>query len=235
MMAVAGPSGPVTSIRGEGPIGYIDHPGGEDHEFTNAVFLEGWALDREAIAKVTIERSPRAGDQLADLNERKLVEIGTAVRPNGVRPDVAAAFPDYPGQHHARWSYELRREQLASHDHFHATIHVVAHGINGMTSVIGTRFIAFVAHRQAMPHLFCARPFDSVFIGPGGEVNPYPDCRPEKPYGSLLTQSLEEIWHGPAFTDLRLRIINRDPPPMCLTCANFINSNVNDPGYFLTR
>lgn len=68
-------------------------------------------------------------------------------------------------------------------------------------------------------------------------LSAYPDCRPEKPFGSLLEpgESLESIWFGPAFTQLRQRIIDREPPPMCLTCAHFINRNVDDPGYFEVR
>ena len=233
MMAVDGRV--AAPRRSEEPIGYIDQPVVDGQYFTNAVRFEGWALDHASIAQVTIERSPRAGDALADLNARKLVHVGTAIHPNGVRPDVVKAFPEYPGQHRARWVYELRREQLSLHENFHAAIHVVAHNTNGRTAMIGSRSIAFVARKEATPYLFCARPFDSVFIGPGGEVNPYPDCRPEAPYGSLLTNTLEEIWRNKEFTELRIRIISRDPPPMCLTCANFINSNVNDPAYFLTR
>jgi len=235
-----GNSGPNLESSGqaiEPPIGYVDSPPPGEFEANNAVRVEGWALDKFGILKITIEREPRPGDVAGDLNGRRLIPVGDAVILNGARPDVSEAFPEYPNLHRACWSFELRREAISQNDAFRVSLHVIAHNINGLITDLGRREIAFAIPDAAAPYLFCGRPFDSVFIEANGDVNPYPDCRPSRPFGSLLepNATLELIWFGAAFTELRRKIINRDPPPMCLTCAHFINRNVNDSHYFESR
>ena len=220
------------------PIGYIESPAaGEPAEADNAIRLEGWALDAESVVEITLERKPRPGDGLAHLNSRGLVSIGDSVRCHGVRPDVGRAFPGHPHTARAGWSVELRREMVSRNDSFRVTVHVLAHNARGQTTDLGSREIAFVAPGAGAPFLFCSKPFDSVLIDPNGDVNPYPDCQPSVLFGSLAEPgaTLEAIWFGPAFTDLRRRIVDRDPPQMCLGCPNFVNRNVDDPDYFAAR
>jgi hypothetical protein len=118
-----------------------------------------------------------------------------------------------------------------------AVVHAVAHSVDGRSADLGKRVISFSTESVAKPYLFCSKPFDSLFIDSKGDVRPYPDCRPEHPFGSLAEggASLQDIWFGKDFQTLRNRIIDRDPPPMCLNCAYFINRNVDDPGYFVPR
>jgi iron-sulfur cluster protein len=219
------------------PIGYIDAPGPGECEAANAVLIEGWALARSGISRIDIERKPRQGDTSEDLNERGLIVLGTATRIIGTRPDVAAACPGYPEIHRAGWGFELRRESICRNVSFRVSVHAIATNLEGQSADIGCREIVFCAPDVAPPYLFCRRPFDSIYIDASGNVMPYPDCRPPKPFGSLRVpqQSIESIWTGHDFMELRQRIIDRDPPPMCLTCAHFINRNVDNPGYFTSR
>lgn len=219
------------------PIGYIDVPGVESLVANNAVEFSGWALDKASIEKVTVEREPHLGEDVGPVNERGLVFLAEAVFQNGARPDVCRAYPDYPNLHRMCWSFQLRREIISHDTSFKITLHAIAHNAFGLTTDLGRREIVFGPEGSAPPYLFCNRPFDSVYIESNGDVKPYPDCRPEKPFGSLLEPgaSLESIWFGPAFTQLRQRIIDREPPPMCLSCAHFINRNVDDPAYFEQR
>ena len=218
------------------PFGSVDRPPtGSDTETNNAIELGGWALDRIQIARVTIERDSFPGEP--GRNTRGLVEIGQARILNGSRPDVGVVFPLYPHTCRAGWSFELRREMISSADKFQTVIHVIAHAVDGRNAEIGQRPIVFSRESSARPYLFCSKPFDSLFVDSKGDVNPYPDCRPERPFGSLKEESasLRRIWFGEDFQKLRRQIIERDPPPMCLTCAYFINRNVDDPQYFTTR
>jgi len=217
------------------PFGSIDHPADKEPAANNAIQLEGWALDRIQIARVSIEREPFAHERVG--NSRGLIDLGDARIVNGSRPDVRQVFPQYPHLFRAGWTFELRREMLSANNDVRVTVHAIAHGIDGRSAEIGQRRIAFSATTVAKPYLFCSRPFDSLFIDSKSDVWPYPDCRPEHPYGSLAEEksSLRDIWHGEAFRELRQRIIDRNPPPMCLTCAHFINRNVDDPQYFLSR
>ncbi|HYJ06754.1 MAG TPA: radical SAM protein [Chthoniobacterales bacterium] len=219
------------------PFGWVDHPAQELTEANNAIQIEGWALDRQQIARVTIEREPCLDDRDRAINERWLVEVGEARIQNGSRPDVGRAFPQYPHAYRAGWSFELRREMVSSADRVRAVVHVIAHSVEGASAEIGKRVICFSSDSLAEPYLFCSKPFDSIFIDSKGDVRPYPDCRPEHPFGSLAEEgaALRDIWFGKDFQALRNRIINRDPPPMCQNCAYFINRNVDDPEFFKPR
>jgi len=234
----ASPQPGTGSSGGTSPsVGFVDIPSASEVHGNNAIYFEGWALDEKQVWEVLIEREPFGGEQIEQLSERGFVPIGRTQPTNGTRPDVARAFPNYPHGHRAGWSFELRREMISSETEFTTSVHIFAVNIDGLATEIGKREVSFTSHGPVMPYLFCARPFDSVFIDAKGEVNPYPDCRPEQAYGSLREEgsSFEEIWFGSKFMDLRTRIINREPPPMCLSCALFINRNVNDENYFELR
>jgi wyosine [tRNA(Phe)-imidazoG37] synthetase (radical SAM superfamily) len=217
------------------PFGSVDDPAAAVVVANNAVELAGWALDRLRVHYISFERQLSAGD--VAVNDRGLVTIGETRMLNGSRPDVGQQFPQYPNLFRAGWRFELRREMLAPNPAEPTTIHVIAHSGDGRVAEIGQRVLSFSGTGAAKPYLFCSRPFDSVFIDSKADVRPYPDCRPTHPYGSLADQnaSLFEIWFGKHFRDLRQRIIDRDPPDMCLTCAHFINRNVDDPHYFVSR
>jgi sulfatase maturation enzyme AslB (radical SAM superfamily) len=231
-----GPAAARTSAAA--PFGYVDSPAENDARAINAIEFAGWALDDVGVTRVSVEREPFLEDSPEWINSRGQVEIGDARILNGSRPDVAQAFPNHPGNCRAGWSFELRRELISQADAFETAIHIVAHNEAGQSAEIGKRQVSFSAHPVgAKPYLFCARPFDSLFINAKGDVNPYPDCGPPRPFGSLTEEgrSIRDIWFGKEFSELRQRIINRDPPPMCLTCGHFINRNVDDPDYFVPR
>lgn len=217
------------------PFGSVDHPADVEAHANNAIQIEGWALDRKQIARVTIEREPFKDDHI--INGRRFVELGEARILIGSRPDVGVVYPLYPYAYRAGWSFELRREMISTDESFRVIIHAIAHSVDGRSADIGKRVLSFSSGRAAKPYLFCSKPFDSLFIDSKGDVRPYPDCRPERPFGSLAEggTSLRDIWFGKDFKTLRQRIIDRDPPPMCLTCAYFINRNVDDPDYFMPR
>lgn len=227
----------IEYVAPAGPIGFVESPREAFAKASNAVRIDGWALDMGVLTRVSIERDPRPGDLRAHINERGRVHIGDVRIRTGSRPDLKNSFPNYPNHHNSAWDFELRREAIAKHPSFNTTIHVVAHNDKGQTTVLGSRRVEFGLTDSSPPYIFCNRPFDSVFILPSGEVNPYPDCRPDEAFGSLSDPdaNFEEIWFGERFMQLRNRIIHRDPPAMCLTCAHFINRNVNELDYFQTR
>lgn len=132
---------------------------------------------------------------------------------------------------------ELRREMVSRNTSCETTVHAIAHAVTGEYADIGQRKIHFLNDKPARPYLFCARPFDSVFIDSIGDVRPYADCRVEAPFGSLAAEgaSFDHVWFGNDFMELRQRVIDRNPPPMCITCAHFINRNVDDAAYFVPR
>lgn len=219
------------------PFGYVDLPADTETQVNNAIQFVGWALDDVQVVRVSIQREPLASDAATDINRLGFIEIGEAKMLNGSRPDVARAFPLHPHNYRAGWSFELRRDFISQEQCFKTVIHIVAHNAAGLDAEIGRKTITFSTNETAKPYLFCSKPFDSVYIDSKGNVNPYPDCRPVKPFGSLADEgaSIRDIWFGKDFTELRQRIIDRDPPPMCLSCAYFINRNVGDQAYFVPR
>ncbi|MFN2475542.1 MAG: radical SAM/SPASM domain-containing protein [Chthoniobacterales bacterium] len=219
------------------PFGYLDSPSGFELEAANAIELGGWALHKTGIARVSLEREPFRGEAAESINRRGLVELGNATIVNGSRPDVARNFPHYAHTWRAGWTIELRREMVSRDSSCETTVHAIAHAVTGESADIGQRKIRFAGDNAARPYLFCARPFDSVVIDSTGDVRPYADCRVEAPFGSLAAQgaSFDHVWFGNDFMELRQRIIDRNPPPMCLTCAHFINRKVDDAAYFVPR
>jgi hypothetical protein len=219
------------------PRGAVDFPQDSQLRVNNAVELQGWASDQEQLRRVLIEREPFASDPPPTINERGWVHIGEATILSGERPNPPGTFQRFPHRVRLGWEFQLRREMASEADSFETVIHVVAENVHGRCAVIGQRSFSFACDASAAPYLFCSKPFDNVVIDSRANVNPYPDCRVPAPYGSLAAPeaSFSEVWHGADFTELRRRIIQRDPPEMCLTCANFINRNVDDPSYFLPR
>ena len=219
------------------PRGAVDFPQDAELRVNNAVELQGWASDHQQLRRVLIEREPFAGDLAPTINQRGWVHVGEATILSGERPNPPGTFQRFPHRVRRGWEFQLRREMASSADSFEVIIHVVAENVHGRCAVIGQRSLTFAYDACAAPYLFCNRPFDSVMIDSRANVSPYPDCRVAAPYGSLASPeaSFSEVWHGADFTELRRRIIQRDPPEMCLTCAHFINRNVDDPSYFVPR
>lgn len=219
------------------PRGAVDFPAAAELRVNNAVDFQGWASDHQQLRRVLIEREPFADEAVATINQRGWVSLGEATILSGERPNPPGTFQRFPHRVRLGWEFQLRREKLSDADSFDAIVQVVAENIHGRWAVIGQRSVRFASDAFAPPYLFCRRPFDSVIVDSRGDVRPYPDCRVPAPYGSLASPevSFSEIWHGRDYTELRRRIIQRDPPEMCLTCAHFINRNVDDPSYFVPR
>ena len=84
---------PATPADSGLPIGLIDTPA-DMSSVAGEVAVTGWAIDNTGLAGIDIYRSPVSGEPTSP---NGLVYIGTAVQIEGARPDVAAAFPLYPG------------------------------------------------------------------------------------------------------------------------------------------
>ena len=218
------------------PRGAVDFPAESDLEVNNAIDLQGWVSDHQQVRRVIIERERVDFDDVAPLNSRGRIPVGEAAILAGARPDPPGTFQRFPHRCRLGWDFQLHREMVSSAEHFAVVVYAVAENVAGHTADIGQRTFTFTYERSAKPYLFCSKPFDSVLVDSRGNVSPYPDCRVPMPYGSLDgSNSFTDIWYGDDFSDLRSRIINRDPPPMCLSCAHFINRNVDDPAYFAPR
>lgn len=73
---------------------------------------------------------------------------------------------------------------------------------------------------NALPHTkaVCPAPFYQLQVTWRGEVLPCCVAPAGFVMGNLLTQSLDEVWHGPAFTALRQEHLERRRVGVCATC-----------------
>jgi hypothetical protein len=207
------------------PFGRIDAPAEPVRRARGALELSGWALSANTLSAVEVSRA-----------DGELVLLGRARISNATRPDVAARYPELPQAYRSGWSFELRAADLPAELRSGVELQVHALDHAGGRALLGSRRVVFSDDVSAEPYLYCRKPFDNVYVDAGANVYPYPDCQSVDPFGSLAsTQAFQSIWYGPAFEELRRRIVERDPPRMCLTCPDFINRNVDDTAYFLAR
>lgn len=67
---------------------------------------------------------------------------------------------------------------------------------------------------------YCLYPFFHVSMNAGGHVLACPYSHGEAPFGRVSPETpIDQIWLGPAFTTLRRRILEHDPPDMCRRCS----------------
>jgi len=89
----------------QAPFGSFDTPT-DNSTVSGSIALTGWALDDVGVQAVKIYRSP-----LAEEGESP-VYIGTATFVDGARPDIEAAYPNYPLNQRAGWGYMLLSNYL---------------------------------------------------------------------------------------------------------------------------
>lgn len=56
-------------------------------------------------------------------------------------------------------------------------------------------------------------------------------CVPGLKMGNLHENTMEEIWNGPRYQELRWSVNSPNPPPSCRTCP-FVR-DINDPDSYL--
>jgi hypothetical protein len=102
------------------------------------VALTGWALDDSRVSNIRIYRSPLAGEATqAD----GLVFVGDAAFVRGARPDVAAAYPEYPSKDHAGWGYMLLSNLLPNGGNGIFTLYAIATDDSGVSTRLGEKTI----------------------------------------------------------------------------------------------
>lgn len=230
---------PTASFGDEdSPFGYVDLPSPEEQEFFGAVKFSGWSLDRHEVHSVVIAvKTPGTSDP-ANRNWRVL-SLGKFI--NGSRPDVADIYKQYLGSSSSGWECALETRTLQPYAQQDCVeVFVIAISKRKICTILGIREIKISDNRESnrdSQALYCPKPFESVYVDFLGNVYPYPDCNPPIAAGNLLSQDADfhSIWHGEEFSQLRSAIRANKPPPMCRTCPNFINRNVNDLAYFADR
>lgn len=131
--------------RTAGPFGAFETPTEGASGLNGAFALTGWALDDVGVRRVMIYRDPVPGET------PRLVYVGDAPRVEGARPDVAAAFPEYPSATAAGWGYMLLSNMLPSQGNGTFTFHVLAQDGEGFTPLLGRKTVTIDNAAAAIP------------------------------------------------------------------------------------
>jgi Tol biopolymer transport system component len=122
----------------EGPFGVwetpIPAPGGGG-SVTGGIALTGWALDDLQVTRIRIYRDPVAGEGSSQ------IFIGDAVQVAGARPDVAAAYSQYPYNTAAGWGLMVLTNMLPNQGNGTFILHVYYDDAEGHSTHGGTRTI----------------------------------------------------------------------------------------------
>ncbi len=97
----------------------------------SSIPVTGWALGDTGIESVKIYREEGAN----------LVYIGDAVFVEGARPDIEAAYPDYPMNYKAGWGYMMLTNFLPDGGNGVFKIHAIATDKEGQTTTLGVKTI----------------------------------------------------------------------------------------------
>jgi hypothetical protein len=129
------------------PIGTIDTPP-PAATVAGEVACTGWSVDDSGIAHVRIYRSPLPGEPT---DATGLVFVGTAAMIEGARPDIVAAFPQYPGVSRAGWGFMILSNMLPNGGNGTFMLHAVATSMAGEAQTIGTRVVVVDNAGSALP------------------------------------------------------------------------------------
>ncbi len=130
------------------PIGQLATPANKAN-VSSSIPVTGWVLDDVEVAKVQIYRAPWPGEGT------RLVYIGDALLVEGARPDIEAAFPDYPGNYRAGWGYMLLSHFLPNGGNGNFRLYAVARDINGNKYTLG-------AHNITCDNATAVKPFGAI-------------------------------------------------------------------------
>ncbi|NIM15908.1 MAG: hypothetical protein GTO45_28245 [Candidatus Aminicenantes bacterium] len=112
------------------PFGSFDTPI-DGSTVASSIPVTGWALDDSGVESVKIYRG--FGGTLVYIGDAQLVE--------GARPDVAAAYPQYPNKTKAGWGYMMLTNFLPDGGNGTFVLYAIATDGVGKTTTLGTKTI----------------------------------------------------------------------------------------------
>jgi hypothetical protein len=211
-----------SSSKDELPFGSFDTPV-NNATVMSSITVTGWALDDVGLSSLKIYRDPLKTEGKA------LVYIGDAVFVEGPRPDVEAAFPDYPYNYKAGWGYMMLTNFLPDGGNGTFKIHAIATDFFNKQVTLGTKTIT-------CDNAHAVKPFGAIdtptqggeasgnkFINWGWVLTPQPNSIPTN--GTTLKVWVDGVNIGqPTYNNYRSDIATLFP--------GYVNSN-GAAGYFM--
>jgi Leucine-rich repeat (LRR) protein len=184
----------------EPPFGYFDTPIDGSTVFSS-IPVTGWALDNTGIDTVKIYRQQGIS----------LVYIGDATLVEGARPDVAAAYPQYPNNTKAGWGYMMLTNFLPDGGNGTFVIYAIATDRAGNVTTLGTKTIHCDNANAVKPFGAIDTPDQgetasgSQFVNFGWVLTPLPNTIPTD--GSTITVWVDSVPLGhPVYNQYRADI-----------------------------
>ncbi len=116
------------------PFGYFETPP-DSSTVMSSVPVTGWVLHEIGVDSVQIYRKAIPGEG------KGLIYIGDAIFVEGARPDVEAAFPEYPLNSRAGWGYMLLTNFLPNGGNGKFTLYAEVTTMDGQQFTLGTKTI----------------------------------------------------------------------------------------------
>lgn len=138
----------------QGPFGTVDTPGDNRTGVTGATPFTGWALDDVEVMRVSVCRAAFGAEiPIADPNCGGAAEVflGMAVSVEGARPDVLAAFPNYPLASRAGWGFMVLTNMLPAAGNGTYRFTMRAQDREGNWSVLGIRTMTCANASATLP------------------------------------------------------------------------------------
>lgn len=124
------------------PLGIVDTPLPNSTGVTGAVPMTGWALDDLEVSGVSICRAAVTSEVApvdSNCGGSSQIFVGHAVFIEGARPDVQAAFPNYPRNNMGGWGFMLLTNMLPNQGNGTFLFFVYARDREGHSVLLGTR------------------------------------------------------------------------------------------------
>lgn len=156
----------------------------------SSVPVTGWALGDTGIGGVKIYRE----------EGKNLVFIGDAVFVEGARPDVEAAYPDYPMNYKAGWGYMMLTNFLPNGGNGVFKIHAIATDQEGQKATLGVKTIIVDNANAVKPFGAIDTPAQggtasgSNFVNWGWVLTPQPNTIPTD--GSTINVYVDGVMLG---------------------------------------
>ena len=128
------PNPPAGGTDTTPPFGYFDTPLNNTTSVIGSIPVTGWALDNVGVTQIEIYRNPLPNDAPGKFG---LIFIGTASFVRGARPDVQAAYSNYPNADRAGWGYMLLTNFLPASGNGTFVLHAIAYDAAGNTVELG--------------------------------------------------------------------------------------------------
>jgi len=162
----------------EPPFGEFATPTDGSTVFSS-IPVTGWILDDVGVESVTIYR------QVESSGETELAYVGDAVFVEGARPDVEAAYPQFPLNYKAGWGYMMLTNALPPDGNGTYVLEVIARDCGGNEVSLGTKTIT-------VDNISAVKPFGAIdtpiqggdatghgYRNQGWALTPMPNMLPE--------------------------------------------------------